>query len=169
MSALDPWRVLAAILVVGGLCGAGIGGLEFASTVEANSDDYTMSIHALDGDDAVPVQDSDDAGPNNTTITDYGNLAADAQEAFDELYDGSDNSVTPIPEERARHLNETTELTLHDRITVRYQGSIYWFWLGERAERSTVGQLAIVGGLLVGSPVVVAMLGVLLYIRRRDN
>ncbi|QLG50998.1 hypothetical protein [Natrinema halophilum] len=169
MSALDPWRVLAAILVVGGLCGAGIGGLTFASAVEANSYDYTMSIHMLENDDFFPEQDGDDAGPNSTTITDYGNLSADAREAFDELYDGSDDSSTVIPETRARHLNETTELILHDRITVRYQGSLYWFWLGERAERSTVGQLAIVGALFVGVPVVVAMLGVLLYIRRRGN
>lgn len=160
MYALNLWRVLAAILVVGGLCGAGIGGIAFASTVEANSYDYTMSIHVLG---------SDDASPNSTTITDYGNLSADAQEAFDELSDGSDNSVTPIPETRARHLNETTELVLHDRITVRYQGSLYGFWLGERAERSTVSQLAIVGGLFVGLPFVVTILGVLLYVWQRDN
>lgn len=158
MSAVDPWRVLAVVLIAVGLLGTVVAGSMIATGLEANSYSYKMSLHEEGAPDSP-----------NATVYAYDNLSTGAQAAFDDLHDGEAHSATSIPESRARRLDAETELALFDRINVRYQGDIYWLYLGERAERSTSVQMAFAGVIVVGPPLVVALLGGLLYLRRRNR
>ncbi|WP_157513342.1 hypothetical protein [Halapricum sp. CBA1109] len=158
MSAVDPWRVLAVFLLAGGLLYTGVAGSQVASALDANGHDYTMSLHEKDAPDEP-----------DATVYAYENLSEDARGAFDDLYTGEANSATVVPEERAEYLAAETELVISDRINVRYQGDIYWLWLGERVERATTGQLAIFGAIKMAPPLTLVALGGLLYARRRGD